>query len=328
MEKLKLSIGYQHSENNAFSGIVQKNKSAIAELYFPWLGVPDGRGLSVRSSRAQSDLENELAFAKSLGIKLNLLFNANCYGEHAVSDFLADKFRKTVNEIGEKFGLNIVTTTSLFIAKLCKANFPNIDVRASVNMDIGTPEAIAYLTDYFDSFYIARSINRHPEKIAKLRLSGKKLFLLANSGCLLNCPAHAFHDNLVAHEGCVDPAHKVWDFFGICWEFYAKDGNQNQFLARSTWVRPEDIDDYENLVDGVKLATRTSHGFERIVQAYAERSFRGNVLSLCEPDFSAIAMLDNNKFPTNWLETTNNPNTPEYEKLFRLVSESGRRNSS
>ena len=29
---------------------------------------------------------------------------------------------------------------------------------------------------------------------------GKELYMLANSGCLNNCSAHVFHDNLVAHE--------------------------------------------------------------------------------------------------------------------------------
>ena len=52
-----------------------------------------------------------------------------------------------------KIGINSVTVTSPVIAKFFKANFEALEVRASVNMEIGTPEGMDYLTDSFDSFY-------------------------------------------------------------------------------------------------------------------------------------------------------------------------------
>ncbi len=39
-----------------------------------------------------------------------------------------------------------------------------------------------------------------------------------------------------------------------------------------------------------------------MIAAYAERRFDGNMLSLCEPDFSALAYLDNRRFPRAWAE--------------------------
>jgi len=38
-----------------------------------------------------------------------------------------------------------------------------------------------------------------------------------------------------------------------------------------------------------------------VIAAYARRSFDGNMLSLCEPDFSALAYLDNTRFSDDWL---------------------------
>ena len=88
-----------------------------------------------------------------------------------------------------------------FVAEVIKTHFPEIDVRASVNMAIASVSGMKYIKNYFDSFYIARELNRYPQKIKILKqwceANNKKLFLLANSGCLRDCSAHTFHDNLV-----------------------------------------------------------------------------------------------------------------------------------
>ena len=43
-----------------------------------------------------------------------------------------------------------VTTTSPLIAKFIKNNFEELEVRASVNMEIGTVQGLDYLAEYFD----------------------------------------------------------------------------------------------------------------------------------------------------------------------------------
>ena len=70
--------------------------------------------------------------------------------------------------IKNKFGLASVTTTSPLIAKFVKNNFEDLEVRASVNMEIGTVEAMEYVSCYLDSYYIKREYNRDFEKISEL----------------------------------------------------------------------------------------------------------------------------------------------------------------
>lgn len=88
-------------------------------------------------------------------------------------------------------GLNAVTTASPFVAACVKKNFPQIDVRASVNMGVGSVMGLTCLAPYFDSFYAARELNRFPDRIRPLKTwcadRGKRLYLLANSGCLRGC---------------------------------------------------------------------------------------------------------------------------------------------
>ena len=71
-------------------------------------------------------------------------------------------------------------------------------------------------------------------------------------------------------------------------------------------MRPEDLHHYEGLFDVVKLATRMHARPELVLEAYASRRYRGNVLDLCEPGFSpALApyVIDNEAFPEDWFAT-------------------------
>ena len=53
-----------------------------------------------------------------------------------------------------------MTTTSPVLARFVKANFSNLEVRASVNMEIGTVEGMEYVAETFDAYYLKRELNR------------------------------------------------------------------------------------------------------------------------------------------------------------------------
>ena len=90
------------------------------------------------------------------------------------------------------------------LARAVKQAFPDLEVRASVNMRLATVRALEPVAEFFDSFYVQREYNRRLDRIAELKAwadaEGKGLHLLVNSGCLNFCPGQTFHDNLVAHE--------------------------------------------------------------------------------------------------------------------------------
>ena len=102
----------------------------------------------------------------------------------------------------------IVTTASPFIARTFKKAFPEIEVRASVNMRLTTLQAFKYLAPLFDSYYLGRDVQRNLETVKRFsgwcRANGKKLCILANSGCLRNCPWQTYHDNLIAPTSAAD----------------------------------------------------------------------------------------------------------------------------
>ncbi len=318
---MKFAVGYRLFPENedSFTEIVRDYKEHIAELYFPWFDEPTCRA-SLSEQRGyvdwhvQDTLLRELKEIKRMGVKLDLLFNSNCYGGKAVSQFLEHRIYSIIEFLLETVGeVDIITTASPAIAYIVKKNFKDIETRASVNMRIGTVKGMEYLSDLFDSFHIQREFNRDLKRIRELKdwadKNEKKLILLINSGCLSYCSGQTFHDNMVAHEKEIDETVNIrnWTPY-TCWR-YLKGAKNWVSILQNTWIRPEDLDNYTELVDVVKIATRM-HSLPRMVlRAYATRKHIGNLVDLCEPGFGpALApyIIDNEKFPADWFKRTSN----------------------
>lgn len=222
-------------------------------------------------------------------IPVNLLLNATCYGKDSQSRAFYEKIGDTIDYLADRYILCSVTTTSPLIAGFVHNNFPGIDVRASVNMSIGTIEGMDYVSEYFDSFYLKRELNRDFAVIRQLKQwcdhNGKKLYALANSGCLNNCSAHTFHDNLVSHEQELSKMDNAFIFEGVCRKYLSKEENLKDIFSHTGFIRPEDIYLYEDLFQSMKLATRISANPVRIIEAYIDRKHHiGSTFDLLEPN--------------------------------------------
>jgi hypothetical protein len=303
-----LAAGYQATENTElFSEIVSDYKESVGEIYFSWSSTPSGRpGVPLTDWELQERMEYELGVLRSQGFKLDLLFNANCYGADAISEHLAAEYCGVLAYLDSRGLLpEIVTTASIFLAELLKKEFPQIERRASVNMRLDSTLALEFLGDLFDSFYIKRDLQRNLETVKLFRkwcdAHGKKMGILANSGCLRNCPAQTFHDNLVAHQKEVYKMRNLSDAMTtFCMKHYRNKENMADFL-KSSWIRPEDLHHYETLVDFVKIATRQHDRPRTVIAAYANRSYSGDLAALMEPNFSSLfasqGYVENDLFP-------------------------------
>ena len=309
---MKLTVGYQPMENDAFVREIIRYRDKIGEVYFSWGKMPNGRHASDLSERlpawqVREKMESELAELSRAGIAFNLLLNGNCYGGESLSRAFFTEVCETVDEIGERFGISSVTTTSPELARLVKRNFENVEVRASVNMEIGTPEGVDYLADSFDGFYLARELNRELDRLRELsgyvKSIGKKRYILANSGCLRHCSARNYHDNLVAHEREIMARDNAVTFRGLCAEYFEAAGDPSLYLSRLSFIRPEDLSLYEGIADAVKLATRVNAAPSRVLSAYAEGRFAGNLLDLLEPNHAGVLyprVIENRDLPLDF----------------------------
>ena len=313
---MKFAAGYQPPAfGRRFPEITRQYADCLSEVFFPWPGAASGRP-PILTDREFSQEEAEAILCEDLraiwdqGIALDLLMNANCYGAKAVSKQFEQEIRDQIQRMTDQgCRPQIVTTTSLFVARTIKTWFPELEVRASVNMRIGTVQAMGYVAALFDSFYLQRDLQRDLDHVRQMRLwcdaNGKKLCMLANSGCLRFCPGQSFHDNLIAHCSEAEALEPVAGFNPhVCWNLYGK-GEHAAEILKATWVRPEDLARYEGLVDVVKLATRQHSHPQSVLGAYASGKWDGNLLDLLEPGFSPAFWpyyLDNRKIPTAFFD--------------------------
>ncbi len=312
---MKYTVGYQYADygEESFSDIVMDYSDTIDEVYFAWLNQKSARSPAAVASGLEADeakdlLESDLKKIRKRGKRLNLLFNGNCYGAKCISFELKDSIISTVSHIQENIGLDGITTTSLFIANIVKENFPELEVRASVNMRIGTIQAMDYVRDIFDSFCFQREYNYDMERLNSASVwckeNGKKICLLANSGCLNFCSAQIFHDNLVSHLSEIEMEKNCMTFDPVlCRRHYQQHGNGASFLKNSSWIRPEDVKHYEGIVPLMKLATRTHENPRGVIHAYSEGRFTGNLFDLTEPGYGRFFkgyVLDNTLFPNDY----------------------------
>jgi len=303
---MKFSVGYQLLPDTYFIDEIIKRKEHISEVYFSWGDFPNGRNNQLRQSgmtpwEAQAKQIDDLKMLTGQGIAVNLLLNATCYGKDSQSRAFYEKIGETVDFILDNYLLKSVTTTSPLIAGFIHSNFEGIDVRASVNMGIGSIEGMDYVADCFDSFYLKRELNRDFKAIRTLKAwcdgHGKKLYALANSGCLNNCSAHTFHDNLVSHEQEISAMDNGFAFEGICRKYLSNPENLHALVDNTGFIRPEDTHLYEDLFPAMKLATRVNSDPVRVLEAYIDRKrYIGSTLDLLEPNHTSAIypyMLEN-----------------------------------
>ena len=294
---MKFSVGLGQRRSETFLDEVISAADNIGEVYFSYGDYPNGRnsqlmveGLTPEEAAEQQ--QRDLRRLSEAGISLNVLFNAMCYGKDSQSRVFFEGIGDTVYNLLSNYKLTAVTTTSLLIAKFIKENFPELDVRASVNMGIGTTEGLEYVQDYFDSFYAAREYNRDFNRLSILKdwceNRGKRIYGLANSGCLNFCSAHTFHDNLVAHEAEIAKMDNGYDFRGVCRDYLSNPKNHAALFENTSFIRPEDLHYFENIFSGMKLATRVHKNPERVLRSYLGGKASGSALSLLEPDHTGV----------------------------------------
>ncbi len=292
---MKFMPGYRVMCDQSYVDALLAAREHIHEVYFSFGDMPNGRNSQLLHAEllpfeAQARQLDDLERLSKGGIDLNLLLNGNCYGRDSLSRSFFLSLGDTVDHLAGRFRLTSVTTTSPVIAKFIAQNFEGLEVRASVNMRIGSIEGMEYLAEHFGGYYMQREYNRDFAHIRMLKQwcdeNGKKLYMLANSGCLNHCAAQTFHDNLVSHEREIMAMDNAFAFEGLCHSYLADERHYADLYKKTNFVRPEDMHLYEGLFTAAKLATRVSRDPSMILKSYIGGKYVGNVLDILEPAHS------------------------------------------
>ena len=303
----KLAVG--HFLNEDFIHACSPWTERIGEVFFAWPGVLSCRPAPDFTPELRERLVADLAWCRKNDIQLDALFNCNCYGEQAISHELENLVKDVMRQMDD-CGLfpNVITTTSPFIATIIRRNFPTVKIRASVNLRAHGTIGFEAVSDIFDEFYLSREHHRDLEYVKQAaqwaKQNGKRIGIQLNSGCIRECPFQTFHDNIHGHNRAKQAANaKEFDFaFMLCQKHFGRD-HAFEDIIRATWIRPEDAHLWEPYVSFCKLATRRIANPSKIVEAYASRSYDGNLLDLLDPVHSALfapLLIDNKSFPNDW----------------------------
>ena len=291
-----LAVGW--FDNAPFRAICQKYVPRIKEVFFAWPGVTASRPMAEWTPERKQLFFEDIAWCRNEGMELDAIFNANCYGDIAISKALAEYVTEVLGEMDEK-GLfpEHLTTTSPFIATVVRRRFPEVKMRLSVNMYIESTQSLSYMEELFDSFYVSIDNHRSLEYVRMMAdwsaRHGKTLCVYANSGCLRDCPFRQFHNNLHGHNRMGQSvAGEEFSFSAFRCRMNYERGRYADFL-RANWIRPEELPEYERIAGVVKLATRRHPDPEGIIRAYATYSYDGDLAKIMDPFFDFSVPIDN-----------------------------------
>ncbi|MCR4574341.1 MAG: hypothetical protein K5787_11305 [Lentisphaeria bacterium] len=318
-KRLQFAVGYQlpgEMNRHDMVDLIGQYRKSISEVFFAMPGDASGRvpvgsrgGMAVDEARER--LFADLDRLDKMGLPGVVLFNSSCYGGEYGAKELAEHVRKSIEDVEKHIHLRAATVISLPFAESIKTSFPDVKVRSSINMHIGTIRQMELLSKYFDGFYLNRDYNRDLEHIRSVRTwcdeHGKSLHMLANSGCIYQCPHHHYHENVVAHiDEIVSQESAYKGTLAPCFRMLT-DESIRHWVLRNTWIRPEDIHHYADLFDTIKLATRESSEPEYTLLAYSEEKWNGNLLDILEPghaNVDGMPLIMNSRFPEDWFEHT------------------------
>ncbi|WP_319582892.1 hypothetical protein [uncultured Pseudodesulfovibrio sp.] len=156
-----------------------------------------------------------------------------------------------------------------------------------------------------------RALNRDFEGLTALahglraRHEDVRLFLLANEGCLHQCPyklAHDAHIALVVEGLCGDRTFAMNREFGCVRRMLDEPG----LMLASPFIRPEDESRYAGLAHGLKICGRNRGAdfLMRAVAAYVEEEYEGNLLDLMDAmgDLAERVYIPNHGLPADFFE--------------------------
>jgi collagenase-like PrtC family protease len=212
----------------------------VREVYFPLPLAGIGSG---RPSQPMKHLETFLRKAPfARGVLINpITLPGTVQG-------WAPAIMSNLKKLIEEDGISSVTLANASLGAMLRERFGQLNLTASVLMDICEPVQIAMLDGIFDCIVAASRLVRDLPGLKRLRAAfGGKLRLIVNEACLPGCPFRAQHFYEMAHLARAPRS--------LCRDLLAK---QPWLSLTGAWVLPQHLHLYSGLCDEWKLAGRVT----------------------------------------------------------------------
>jgi collagenase-like PrtC family protease len=230
-------------------------------------------------------LKQHIAEIHTHGKKFNYLLSSTCLGNKELT-IAGNKELFRLLDWLVSLKVDAVTVSVPYLVELIKSNFPQLKVYVSVMAGIDSIERAKYWEDLgVDKITLScLDVNRDFALLRQMRKSlSCKLQLIANLHCLYGCPFFRYHSVIDSHASQTHSQTGGFtiDYCSISCR-YIRITDLSKYIS-SGWIRPEDVRYYEETgIDSLKFVDRdmTTEAIARIVSAYANRSYEGNLFDL------------------------------------------------
>lgn len=226
-------------------------------------------------------------------IKFNYLLNALCLGNR---EFVKEHHKKILDILDKVSEMQVdsVTVANPYLCELIKRQYPHLEVSISVNVRIKSLPQIRYWEEFgADEITLDQIVNRDFNLLREIlrytKHSGTRIRLFANNLCLHDCPTRTHHGLANTHSSQTGDystgSHLHYHYYRCT---LTKMLNPTRLIA-ATWIRPDDVHYYEELMEEVgnynlslKLVERssTTEYLLSLLKAYSERRYDGNLMDI------------------------------------------------
>lgn len=242
-----------------------------------------------------TNLEDQITAAHKHGIRFNYLLNASCMDNRETTAGFTAQFKEFLGRLRE-IHVDAVTVTAPLLIRRVRLHWPDVPISLSTFADVHSLQQVReYASMGVNEITLPESKNRDFEFLRALRKHPMDCTfrLIATNDCMLNCPFRAQHANFQSHASQSGHMLKGFalDYYMIkCTQMKQAEPER---LLQAPWIRPEDLEIYEELgFDRFKLTERMKRtdAIVRTARAYASRHYDGNLLEilntrLSEDDF-------------------------------------------
>ena len=284
---------YRKNSKNSKNG--KKNLTFKKDKFEVYLGYADfiGTGRATLYRPAIDDIKRQVEYAHKNKVRFEIAINSACMGALHLTPKGIDYIKNLFNIFAD-INIDSITLADPYLIDL--ANDCGLKVNVSCISLVDSPQK----AEFYDSkevyaITLDSSINRHFDNIENIRDSVScKLKILVNEACLYKCPMRAQHFNFFSHANMQNIPVLDDYYYNRCINMRVRD---KELIIKSPFIRPEDLKEYDKLVDIYKLSGR-SHPIgwiKRVLNAYLNRNYDGNLMEIldCPRELESHYYIDN-----------------------------------
>jgi collagenase-like PrtC family protease len=262
----------------------------VSELFgkLPSDSVGGGRASFMLSPLSARAFREHVQAAARKGIGFNYLINPACLDNREYTRQGQAGLERLLGFV-EDCGVTAVTVSLPFLLPIIKRRHPRLKVRVGVYARVDGVAKARFWEDLGADCITLESIavNRDFTLLKAIRRSVRlELQLIANSNCLIFCPMSGQHMVNLSHASQKGHASRGFMIDYCALRCSSEKLSDPSNYLRSEFIRPEDVGIYTDMgFDSFKILERGAPTavLAQRVQAYAERSFEGNLLDLIQP---------------------------------------------